>query len=57
MLGCYLHFVPCQEKKILPIDEIDKGVKKGNKMNDDASFCWKVDSKYVKFGSAIGGRK
>ena len=27
MLGCYWHFCPCQEKR-LPIDEIEKGVKR-----------------------------
>ena len=28
MLGCYWHFCPCQEKKRLPFDEIEKGVKR-----------------------------
>ena len=28
VLGCYWHFCPCREKKRLPIDEIEKGVKR-----------------------------
>ena len=28
MLGCYWPYCPCQEKKRLPIDEIEKGVKR-----------------------------
>ena len=28
VLGCYWHFCPCQEKKRLPIDEIEKGLKR-----------------------------
>ena len=31
--------------------------KEGSTTNANESFYWKVDSKYVKFGSAIGGRK
>ena len=28
VLGCYWHFCPCQDQKRLPIEEIDRGVKK-----------------------------
>ena len=28
VFGCYWHFCPCQEKKRLPIDEIEKGLKR-----------------------------
>ena len=28
VLGCYWHLCPCQEKKRLPVDEIEKGLKR-----------------------------